>query len=179
VGPRRTGAVLRFGRGLIAPRCPRPDGPVAVPSGLDNRVVRPSLGSIVLVFHADFPCTSHDNSASLSRFVVVWVVFAVDLGVMLQHHADRAAWWARSYIFEIAVLVFAWAAGGRWRHYIWQSSSSRCSASWQAAKLAKLAKPVRILRSRAAGHHGDGGCGSSAGVSGGPCGWRGVATGVH
>jgi hypothetical protein len=115
-------------------------------SRLDTAVVTAAFGAIVSVALQTFPGVPHDIGVALSW--VVWVVFAIDIGVMLSITPDRAAW-ARAHTFEIAVLVLAWPLWALVAHDILAIELLPVLSVLQAAKLAKLAKAVRILRRRA------------------------------
>ena len=113
---------------------------------LDDAVVGAAFGAIVSVALQTFPGVPHDIGVALSW--MVWIVFAVDIVVMLSITPDRAAW-ARSHIFEITVLVLAWPLWALVAHDLLAIELLPVLSVLQAAKLAKLAKAVRILRRRA------------------------------
>lgn len=113
---------------------------------LDAAVVVAAFCAIVSVALQTFSGVPHDIGVALSW--AVWMVFAVDIVVMLSLTPDRSAW-ARSHIFEITVLVVAWPLWALVAHDLLAIELLPVLSVLQAAKLAKLAKAVRILRRRA------------------------------
>src|SRR3954452_18972188 len=112
---------------------------------LDTAVVVAAFAAIVSVALQTFHGAAQDVGIALSW--VVWMVFAVDIAVMLRLSPDRAAW-ARSHIFEITVLVVAWPLWALVAHDVLAIELLPVLSLLQAAKLAKLAKALRILRRR-------------------------------
>jgi hypothetical protein len=115
-------------------------------SRLDTAVVIAALGALVSVALQTLSGVAQDIGVALSW--AVWIVFAVDIGVMLRVSPDRAAW-ARSHVFEIAVLALAWPLWALVAHDLLAIELVPVLSVLQATKLAKLAKAVRILRRRA------------------------------
>ena len=93
----------------------------------------------------------HDTAYEVGRVIlwVVWLVFALDVAVMLAvHPAPRA--WARSHWFELGVLVVSFPVWPTIAYGFLVLELAPAFSVLDAVKLAKLVKAVRVLRTRAA-----------------------------
>jgi len=93
----------------------------------------------------------HDGAydAGAGILWVVWLIFALDVAVMLRIHPSPRAW-ARSHWFEITVVVVSFPVWPIIAYGLLVIELAPALTVFDAVKLAKLVKAVRILDARAA-----------------------------
>lgn len=89
-----------------------------------------------------------EKDAGLALSWLVWIVFALEAAVMLRVTPSPAGW-ARHHRFELVVVVLVFPGWQAVAHDFLATEVLPALTLLEAAKLAKLAKAVRVVRRRA------------------------------